>query len=384
MSSTVGIETIGNRYRLRLPRLVTNSSISRYISTGLEATPENHRIAQTAAWEIEADIKADRLADTYSGYVDRFKPRVLLVAPKPQQYNLSDLWVKYCDYKRPQLAITTYKSDYCMKWANHIAKLPQRLDRAVELRDTLVATTSIDTAKRLLTALSAMGKWAVKSQLLATNPFDGMAADLKRPKTDRTISPFTRSERDAILDAFAAHHPHYHPFVQFLFLTGCRTGEAIGLQWQHIRPDLSSVTFSESYSGKLKIHKTTKTGKTRTFPCNPDLMALLTQIKPAAAKPTDLVFTSPTGLPIDNCRFTSRVWKGGCYAGNCYRGIVPKLVEEGLVEAYRSPYNTRHTFITLMLQAGLTIPQVASLVGNSPEIVLKHYAGSAVDAVPRV
>jgi integrase len=383
-TGSVGIEIIGDRLRLRLPRQAIAPPTNRYISTGLENTPDNKKKAQMLAWDIEADITANSL-QSYQIYIDRIKPKKVKVAPTAP-LTLSDLWQRYCDYKQPQLAATTYSQDYCKKWANHIAKLPQSLTAGVAIRDILITQTSIDTAKRLLTVLAACGSWAVKSGLITANPFIGLAADLKRPKTERAINPFSTPERDSILLAFQEHptHRHYYSFVRFLFLTGCRTGEAIGLQWKHIASDLSAITFAQSYSSKLRTIKCTKTGTTRKFPCNADLRGLLATIKPIDAKPTDLVFTSPTGLPIDNGKFTNRVWKG-CKAGDkTYSGILPILIDSGAVAAYRCPYNTRHTFITMMLEAGLTIPQVAKLVGNSPEIVLKHYAGSSVDMVPRI
>lgn len=382
-STTVGIEVIGTRLRLRLPRQATSPSIPRYISTGLEDDKENRKTAQIAAWAIEADIKANRLAETYLTYVNRFKP---VTALNPQPSTLASLWASYCDYKKPQLSLTTYTTDYCKKWANHIAKLPQSLHNAVAIRNHIIAQLSIDTAKRLLTVLSACFSWAVESGLVTANPFSGMAAKLKRPKAERAIDPFTITERDNILQAFQEHptHSHYYSFVKFLFLTGCRTGEAIGLQWKHIAADLSSITFTQSFSSKLRTTKGTKTGKTRKFPCNSDLRGLLATIKPLHAKPTDLVFTSPSGRPIDNGKFTSRIWKGCKAGGKTYIGIMPSLIASGAVEAYRSPYHTRHTFITLMVRARLTIPQIAELVGNSPEIILKHYAGSSIDEVPIV
>jgi integrase len=382
-TGSVGIETVGNRLRLRLPRQAT--ATNRYISTGLKNTPDSHKKAQIIAWAIEEDIAANCL-QPYRTYIDRISPKA---EPKPtiaKPTTLNQLWASYCDYKKPQLAATTYNLDYLKKWANRIAKLPQSLDKAVALRDTLITQVSIDTAKRLLTLLSSCCNWAVKSGLIATNPFLGMAADLKRPKADREIDPFTVTERDSILLGFQQHpkYRHYHSFVKFLFLTGCRTGEAIALQWKHITADLSSITFAQSYSSKLKATKCTKTGKSRKFPVNADLRGLLAAIKPANAKPTDLVFTSPTGLPIDNSRFTNQVWKGCVSGKKTYKGILPSLIAVGSVAAYRCLYNTRHTFITMLLSTGLTCSQVAKLVGNSPEIVLKHYAGSSVLEVPSI
>jgi integrase len=52
------------------------------------------------------------------------------------------------------------------------------------------------------------------------------------------------------------------------------------------------------------------------------------------------------------------------------------LMDKGAIDRYRCPYNTRHTFITLMLAEGYTVSQVAKLVGNSPAVTLQHYAGN--------
>jgi len=142
---------------------------------------------------------------------------------------------------------------------------------------------------------------------------------------------FTAAERDTIIQAFADKRPHYLFFVQFLFLTGCRTGEAIGLRWQHVSLDCTQITFCESYDSQLDIRKTTKTGKPRKFPCNQKLSSLLLSIRPANTSPDSLVFTSPNGKPIDNGKFTNQVWRG-CRSGQkVYRGILATLVDEGKV-----------------------------------------------------
>lgn len=51
----IGIETFQGRLRLRLPRSVTSK---RYITLGLDDTPENRKKAQLKAWEIEADLSS--------------------------------------------------------------------------------------------------------------------------------------------------------------------------------------------------------------------------------------------------------------------------------------------------------------------------------------
>jgi integrase len=114
------------------------------------------------------------------------------------------------------------------------------------------------------------------------------------------------------------------------------------------------------------IRGETKTGKARTFPCNPTLQAFLQSIKPEKISGEELVFPAPRGGVIDSHNFLNRIWKP----------VVEGLVKSGKVEKYLPQYNIRHTFITLALENGLDAKDVARLVGNSPEIIYRHYAGN--------
>lgn len=375
---TVTVEQKQGKLRIRLPRTVAKDS-QRYISTRLDPTQENLKKVQRVAWEIEEDIKLGCLDPTLEKYHQQFRPKLTIVK-STLAVDLGELWDRYCEYRKPQVAETTYKKEYLLKYANHIKELPIKdLSRAAEIRNHIVSKLTSGSARRLLTQISACCKWAVSCGLIKENPFMGMPEEIKVTAKDTdTIDPFNAAERDAILEAFFTHprYNHYYPFVRFLFMTGCRTGEAIALQWKHISKDCKQINFCESYDGGLKIRKDTKTHKARKFPCNQPMIELLLSIRPEVYQPDDLVFTSTTGIPIDNHRFTNRAWRGGTYAGKTYRGVVTSLVEAGKVERYRCPYNTRHTFITMALEAGITVPQVAKLVGNSPEVILKHYAGS--------
>ncbi|QYO66762.1 hypothetical protein [Leptolyngbya sp. 7M] len=87
------------------------------------------------------------------------------------------------------------------------------------------------------------------------------------------------------------------------------------------------------------------------------------------------MFPAPKGGVLDTHNFLNRVWQP----------VVNALVEAGKVQQYLPQYNARHTFITLMLDAGVDAKDVARWVGNSPEIIYKHYAGNIRDlSVPEV
>lgn len=381
---SVAIEVKDGKYRIRLPRTLAEGS-KRYISTKLAATPENLRKVQRKVFEIEEDVEHKAFDVTLEKYSFTTKPLLTLAVNVPPAIELKELWNSYCQFMKPQLAATTYQKQYASRYTNHIANLPtQDITQVTAIRDHVLKTCSPYTAKRVIARISSCCKWGVKNGMLKENPFRDMVEDIKltREQADKIEpDPFTLEERDAILEAFAAHpvFSYYYPFIRFLFLTGCRTGEAIALQWKHINADCSLITFSESMDSYLKIRKCTKTGTIRKFPCNAALKELLLSLKPQEYKGDEYVFTTTQGNPINNTNFTTRVWRGYVTkSGKRYKGLIPQLVDEGKVDHYRCLYNTRHTFITMALEGGMTVPQVAKIVGNSPEVIMRHYAGNTL------
>ncbi|MEM9216090.1 MAG: site-specific integrase [Cyanobacteria bacterium P01_F01_bin.150] len=149
-----------------------------------------------------------------------------------------------------------------------------------------------------------------------------------------------------------------------LFLTGCRPSEAIALLWKDISHDLKRVMFERvvitTGSGQ-QIRESLKTQERRRFPCNGKVQSLLAELKPDRYDAGALVFPGYAGGTLNTPSFRKNVWK-------------PVL--EGLGIQYRKPYQTRHTFITLALEHGLDAKDVAKLVGNSPEVIYRHYAGN--------
>lgn len=106
-------------------------------------------------------------------------------------------------------------------------------------------------ANRCLVQINACCNWAVSSGLISSNPFRGMAAEIKLPKSqasEHDINPFSASEREEIIQAFESdkYYSHYTSLVRFLFSTGCRPSEAVALQWKHISSDFRLITCEQA------------------------------------------------------------------------------------------------------------------------------------------
>jgi integrase len=342
-----------------------------YLSTGYPDTSEYRKLAKMKASEIEKDILYERFDPT----LEKYKPKSALSTvtrvtsistPKP---NLAELWSKYVEWKRPQCAPSTMKNQY-QAYSSYLERLLiHDLDRANEIRDYVLQTIPLNSAKRFIVALSACCKWAVRSGLIIENPFHGMAGEIQLPKSEKAdddINPFSLAERDQIIKAFRSnpYYDFYAPLVEFLFATGARPSEALALQWKHVTSDLKFISFEQAVTVSekgLAVKQGLKTQEKRKFPCNVRVEAILRNIKPENAKPNDLLFPSPEGKHIDFHNFRNRAWK---------------TVLESLNIAYRKPYQTRHTFIAWALENGLDAKDVGRLVGNSPEVIYRHYAGN--------
>lgn len=356
---TVGVENDKGRLRLRLPRHLFGGK-QVYLALLLADTKTNRKIAGAKAGAIEADIVFERFDFTLEKYKAPAMRRSTLTLT-----TLLELWDKYTEIKVPYLSPTSER-DF-RKVRNHILDLPfespaQAKSIVKYCRDNLTA----DTTRRLLTQFSACCDWAVTEELLPNNPFLGLKKYIRSPIA-HSIKPFSKEEMDLIIESFesAEEHRHYSPLVKFFFLTGCRTSEAVGLKWSHISPDFTFIDFSEAV---VEGHrKPTKTRKSRRFPVNESLRSVLVNKIRTDRKMDAPVFTDSQGGLVRPNNFLRRHWQP---------------IVKSLDIAYKPQYNTRHTFITLCLESGIPVTQVAAWVGNSPRVIWEHYAGFIPSNVP--
>lgn len=305
---------------------------------------------------IAVRIQNDILAGNFDPTLDRYR-----ITPKPDSppqapkglLELWDSWVASLD-----LSDTT-KADHYEMVRRMIVKANPRLDQTDWLASAPLAPS---TYNKRLGYLRACCSWAVSKGHLAANPY----ANLKPRKASKpSPKPFTASEIAKILDGFDRLHPRYSGFVRFLLATGVRTGEAIGLTWSHIDFDQGTLTVCESLSidrtgnGYQKVRKGTKTGSVRVLGLSNSLRSLLAPLKPLDAFPDSLVFTTPTGQPIDAGNFRSRQWKA---------------VLESVGVPYRKPYNTRHTMISHCIDQHIPLTGIAYLAGHrDTRMVMETY-----------
>lgn len=160
-------------------------------------------------------------------------------------------------------------------------------------------------------------------------------------------------------------HSYYYAFLAFIFHTGVRNAEAIGLRVKHIDFENKQIEISETFARTVKgtnhaarIEKGTKMQNTRYLPLSNELSEIL-EVQVQNKKPDDFVFTSQQGLSIDDRMLQRRIVK-------------PVMKELGFGD--RDLYAARHSFGTRAIQQGMVLTDLAYLMGHSTiETAMRNY-----------
>ncbi len=361
---TVGVSADKGTLRLSFPRLMFGGK-QKFVALGLRDTPENRVIAEKKALQANLDISNNEFDFT----LEKYKPvHHLTVASPPATKMLSivELWDKFTEYKKKSLKPKTLeKYDNLRKL---LIKVSAPLDDAIAVKGQLEKLTTIFRVKDALMYLSAASNWGCKNRLLSSNPYEGMSNELPKHNYQDNSCPnaFTDDETALIIQSFkndersGMNYKRYAAFVEFLFLTGCRPSEAVGLQWKNISEDCGTVHFMGSIgqvgNRRVRVSKS-KNNRTRSLAVSPRCQALLKSIQPPVKEPEKLLF-SVNGQPINYRNFSRRAWSS----------IVDPIKPD------TTPYNARDTFITNQLMKGVPSAIIAKWCDTSVSMIDKSYA----------
>ncbi len=346
------------RVLIRLPRNWYDGRLKN-ISLGLPESSANMAFAANIANQINSDYALGQ----FDRSLTRYKPQsVSLAEPVAVKFTVSELWEKYCQYKYPSWKIKTI--DYYRRLGIYVAKMPQQWEQPLNIREWLLANTTRDIAVRVLKTLQTVLTWAIRCRLIPEqrNPYERMGTDLQGKKQPPPpANAFSETEVAEIIHTFTHcdQWAYYAPFVRFLFLTGCRPSEAVGLTWPQIAPDFSTIRFDRSVvkvDRQYVINHLSKTNRSRLFPCGGPLVALLIELKAKASG--DLVFQQPTGGYIDYEHLAHKPW---------LRLVLP------IAKRSTTPYSCRDTFITNQIALGKPAAIIAKWVDNSIQMIERKY-----------
>jgi integrase len=258
------------------------------------------------------------------------------------------MWDLHAD---PNLAQATLEL-YAMLWDTHILPrlgqvalrdlTPELIQRfRVELE---AAGTGPASVRKALTLLHGILQRACEWGRLTSNP---VAAVRKPPaRRSRTITPLPPTTVERIRHKLlAAGRLRDATLVSVLAYAGLRPGEVLALKWRHVRERTLLVEGAVSL-GELKD---TKTGHHRTVKLLAPLAHDIAEWRIARGSPEDdeLVFPGHDGTPWT--RVVYQNWRRRIYN--------PTATASG-VHSPR-PYDLRHSFVSLLIQEGRSVVEVA-------------------------
>jgi integrase len=165
---------------------------------------------------------------------------------------------------------------------------------------------------------------------------------------------------DEVNDFIGNVLPYYRNFFIVAFFTGMRFGEMSGLKWQNVDFNLNIIKVRETrVRGEEGVPKTKKS--VRDVDILPPVMEALRDQRRKTMGKSEYVFLNKTGCPLLPNSVNFHIWK-------------PTLAKCGLTP--RSLYQTRHTFATLMLDAGELPGWVQKMMGHESLQMIheKYYA----------
>jgi integrase len=151
--------------------------------------------------------------------------------------------------------------------------------------------------------------------------------------------------------------------IATLVLAGLRVGEALSLRWKSI--DLAN--------GRLYVGQAKTDAGVRTVDLSPDLRDELANYRMGSRfeGPDDLVFPTKNGRPQNTNNVLSRVVRGAVKEAN--KRLAKK--ELPLIPERLKTHSLRHTFASLLFEAGASPPYVMAQLGHTdPGFTLRVYA----------
>ena len=192
------------------------------------------------------------------------------------------------------------------------------------------------------------------------NPLDRIK---NLPLETREPDPFTPEEVGMILRTAEGS---LKTLLQFAFWTGLRTSELIALEWGDVDWTRGSIFVRRAIVRNVKKDTKTKAGNREVKLLNAAREALESQ-KEHSLLTDGRIFTNP---------ITRKPWNDDTAIMRHWQSVLKKA---GI--RYRNPYQTRHTYASLLLSAGENPMWVASQMGHADWGMIRKRYGRWIPSV---
>ena len=387
---------------------------NKYIYLKVDDTDKNRRRAEDILDELKKDLEEgtfnpydlDRYhIKQYSGGIQqKCLPTVSEICEEQLLYKFKNGHIRESTFADDKQEVNIIKSLKCQDLEN--------IDSVIESLDNI--DYALSTKKELLQRINSAIKWGIQKDkfpdIFMSNvaPIEFRLHEIRktlsrnRPRhknrrfgEDDLEEYFSKDEMNIVIDAFyttlknnsQCNYDGTKHLVNFGFLTGLRTEELYGLNWgdfsyEKVKGEsVMKLSVLRAYVSNIKKIQPPKTkNSTRQFLLSPKTQELIERIKPIDSNKNDIVFKAPKGKRLDSTKLGC-IWYGTFREDRRYNeyrwrhkdGVVPTLVDKGLIRNYHYPYAMRATFITIKLLEGYPPNMIAKWTGHDVATLIKHY-----------
>ena len=256
-------------------------------------------------------------------------------------------------------------------WMPHLANRPLDQIILMKLRKIIVGTQWISSNAKhnAITRLGSVLKSAVRDEFIPRNPVDSI--ELPR-RNKKVVDPFTREEADQIIewlyDNLKWQSKIYACYFEFAFYTGLRPSEIMALRWDEVDISTQSMHICRVVANG-EVCERTKTNHFRVVLLNNRALCALGKAKEVARDRSSRNIMHPHSRYVFPPAKITEYITANSTTDRYFKTALRKL---GLRD--RPQYNTRHTYATMCLMAGMNPAFIATQLGHSVQMLLSTYA----------
>ena len=230
------------------------------------------------------------------------------------------------------------------------------------------------TVVKVYTVLKSVFKMAYMSDVIPKNPMEKVERPKQKKGEKLSDDPpaYTAEEVKYILSCLEKEPLKWQALIRLMIDTGIRRGECCGLQWKYVDFSKNTITIAGNlcYTPQKGIYlDTPKNGKARTIDVDPEIMALLRQLRHSRASVSPFVFTQGNGIEPMNPQSPTRYMK--------------KFADRYGVEDLH-PHKLRHSFASIAITNGADVASVSEKLGHSDKaLTLRMYTHADAESMKR-
>lgn len=363
MALPTGVEIVGNSIRIRFMW----SGRRRCETLALPPTPQSIQRA--------ADLRSTVVQLAKLGLLTDEKYAELFPNTRQKLYDKGCLFGEYAQLWLDSLQVApstrrTYKRVLNQHWMPLWATRPLKSIKPADCRIAMARQdewVSVKSKNRAATVVRQLFNAAVRDAEIDLNPMRVIKAE-REPA--REIDPFTREERDAIIEwlykEYTGPQVIYPALFEFAFHTGVRISEIFALRWDDLDESRGQLIVRGGLVDR-NIINTTKTRKSRKIWLLPSALHALRVVEPWTRARSPFIFAPPfTAQHLAN--------NGPHFTNTEMCRYVFKRALRKLGIRDRRQRDTRHTFASLALMDGAKVGFIAQQLGHSIKTLTQHYA----------